>query len=174
MAKTIYKEKQQYKRWDVLIPLAAFILVLLYGFITHITGTAGKTSSLHPAWVLISIIGLILAFAYLLSLRLLVIITRRHLRFQYFPLHFQIQKVKLEEIANCEPIEIPVTAELSGWNVNFTSMQPNYSVNGRKGLSVELKNGDTFFIGSKDPDALKTAIQKAINKRMKHLEENKD
>lgn len=174
MAKTIYKEKQKYKRWDILIPLAAFILVLLYGFITYTTGLAGKTSTIHPAWVLTSIIGLILVFAYLLSLRLIVIITRRHLRFQYFPLHFQIQKVKLEDIENCEPIEVPVAAELSGWNVNFTSLQPNYSVDGRKGLSVELKNGESFFIGSKDPDALKAAIQKAIDKRINYLEENID
>lgn len=171
MAKTIYKEKQQYKRWDVLIPLAAFILVLLYGFFVHVTGSAGKSSSLHPAWVLISIIGLIMAFAYLLSLRLIVIITRRHLRFQYFPLHFSIQKVKLEEIENCEPVVVPVSAELSGWNVNFTSLQPNYSVNGRKGLNVQLKNGDTFFIGSKNPDALKTAVEKAISKRIAYLED---
>ncbi len=174
MAKTIYQEKQQYKRWDILIPLAAFILVLTYGFIAHISGIASGATTLHPAWILLSIIGLILAFAYLLSLRLIVLITKRHFRFQYFPLHYSMQKVKLEEIENIDTIEIPASAELSGWNVNFTSLQPSYALNGRKGLSIQLKDGSAFFIGSKNPEALKKAIKKGIAKRQAYLDSEKE
>jgi hypothetical protein len=86
-------------------------------------------------------------------------VNEKGISYQYFPRHEDRTKIKWEEIDNCEVVKTPMMTEMSGWNVQFSN-EKNYSLSGRNGLDVTLKNGERVFLGAKNLSALKKVIAK--------------
>jgi len=51
------------------------------------------------------------------------------------------------------------TAKWNGWNVSF-SREKIFSVSGRNGIDIRMKNGEQLFIGSKNVEGLRDAVAK--------------
>jgi len=145
MATRKYKEDQRFRRWDVLGFIAFLLALALFRFIEGFYLRDWQEFSI--AILCISLLGIALYF--LLSIRLIIKIDEQKISYRYYPLHLKKRKIKWEEIEQCELIDTPVASELSGWAVRFASDEKMFSVSGRRGLYLQLKDGREFFIGSK-------------------------
>ncbi|MCO6477024.1 MAG: hypothetical protein J5I94_10415 [Phaeodactylibacter sp.] len=157
MSKKLYKEEQRYRRWEIF----ALLLFLMAGTSYHFVELY-VSGEYEPGLLIIqyALIALILtgALAYLWSIRLILRIDKEGIQYQFFPLHYRKHKVKWEEIESYEFVDTPAPTELSGWAVRLGTWERMFSVSGRTGLSLSLKNGQQLFIGTQHPDELKTAL----------------
>lgn len=157
MSKTQFKEEQRFRRWEVFALLVVLMISASYHFAElYLSGTY-ETGPLTLQYTLITII-LAGTAAYLWSIRLILEIDKEGIRYQYFPRHYRKHKIKWEEIEQAEFIDTPVLAELSGWAVRLGTWERMFSVSGRTGLSLRLKNGQQLFIGTQHPEELKDAL----------------
>ena len=160
MSKSIYKEVQRYRRWEVISLLLILLAWTSYHFIELYLygGYSEKLLILQYSLIFIVLSG---ALIYLWSIRLILQVKKDGLFYQFYPLHYRKQKVKWSIIEELEIIDTPMMAELSGWSIRLGTSERMFSVSGRTGLSLSLKNGRHLFIGSKEPEKLKAAIEKA-------------
>jgi len=160
MSKKLFKEKQQFKGMEII----ALIAFLMLGVISKLVSEILQPSEAYLFTLSICIGTLaVLGFTlrYLLKLRLKIVVKQDHISFSMPPLQKSKEKIKWEDVTTCEMIKTPLLAQWHGANISFNN-EKLYSFNGRNGVHIATKNGKEYFIGSKKPEALKDAIQKAI------------
>ncbi len=162
MAKKIFRENQKYKRWEIIGLLVFMIGGLAYRFIDaqFISGTENAPA----VWnYIVPLLLLAAVLILILSIRLSIRITDKHISYQYFPLERKRHKIKWDNVADCNFVETPESAQWSGWNVNFSD-EKMYSICGRTGLRLKTKDGEEVFIGSRRLGKLKKAVKKVFKK----------
>lgn len=156
MKRIEFKENQRFRQWDVLLFLGILIIGLSTKFL-YSTIIAANTDIQVGTFsiVVFVLVGLII---YLLNIRLITKITQKGIQYQYFPVHYRRKKIRWEEVESCQIVETPLQAELSGWGVSFFK-EHVFSVSGKTGLSLTLKDGRRIFIGTSDIEELKSTLQ---------------
>ena len=79
------------------------------------------------------------------------------LRIRFGPLGLIRKSWPVSDIAAATPV---VTPWYSGFGIRHTPFGPLYTVHGRSAVEVLLLSGKTFRIGTDEPDALATAIER--------------
>jgi hypothetical protein len=69
------------------------------------------------------------------------------------------KKVRLAEIASCEPIRI---RWWHGWGIHLTPRGWLYNVSGFDAVAITLHDGKKLALGTDDPNGLATAIRNSI------------
>jgi hypothetical protein len=69
------------------------------------------------------------------------------------------KKVRLAEIASCEPIRI---RWWYGWGIHLTPRGWLYNVSGFDAVAITLHDGKKLALGTDDPNGLATAIRNSI------------
>ncbi len=161
MAKTIYKEKQKMRRWDVLALLGFFLIGLSYRFIETLIYDTDNINILMMYLPWMVLLGV--SIYYFLKIELAVKITDDYIGMKYGPFQNKQHKIKWEDISNCEVIETPELAQWNGWNVHF-SREKVYSVNGKNGIHLRTNEGEEYFIGSRRLGELKKIIKDKFKK----------
>ncbi len=161
MANTLYKEEQDYRNWETIGFIAILIVGLLYGIIS---GNANEALAISPMWISGCLVVLTVHMLYLLNIKLRVSVSDKNISYQYFPIHYKKKKVKIEDIDYCAVVDNGLAQSYTGGNLNFAVREQMYSVSGRKGLHLVLKNNKRLFIGSKNPEQLKQNIQSLVRK----------
>ena len=158
-----YKENQRFRRMDIWVLVIALMAGALYRFADlFIWHSSGRERDLYLFLLIMLALGGVLVI--LLSLRLVTKIDEKGIRFQCYPWHYRTHKVKWEEIAECRIIQMPMGAQLSGWNVSIGKPELFYSFTGRNGVELHLKDGRYLFIGSRKPEELAMAIREYLPK----------
>lgn len=161
MSKAVYKEVQRFRRWEVF----ALLLFILLGATYHLLERAWNNTFDHN-YVLLQYALIFLlaggALIYLLSIRLFLKIDDKKIKYQFYPLHYHKHEVEWEEVEECKVVDTPIAAELSGWSVRIGTGERSFSVSGRRGLMLSLKDNTQLFIGSKQPDKLKEAVEQCL------------
>jgi hypothetical protein len=75
-----------------------------------------------------------------------------------FAIGFICKKVRLAEIAVCEPIRI---GWWYGWGIHLTPYGWLYNVSGLDAVAITLGNGRKFALGTDDPHGLVAAIRRS-------------
>ncbi len=160
MAKTLFKEKQQFKRVEVIGLIVFFMLGIAYKMISELIQPSNDFSLVMTVSLLmLGIFGLILK--YLLALRLKLKVQENHLSFSMPPLKKSKEKIKWEDVDSCRIIETPSITQWHGGNISFNH-EKRYSFNGRNGVHIITKNGTEYFIGSNNISNLREAVSKAM------------
>ena len=160
MSKKLFKEKQQFQGLEIIALVALLMVGVVYKLVSEL---------LQPSpvfWLTIGLsIGILavlgITLNYLLNLRLKTTVKESHISFSMPPFQKGKEKIKWEDVTACKVIKTPLLAQWHGGNISFNH-EKTYSFNGRNGVHIATKSGKAYFIGSKKPDALKEAIQKAI------------
>ncbi|MCB0552538.1 MAG: hypothetical protein KDD02_03220 [Phaeodactylibacter sp.] len=158
MSKARYKEVQRFRRWEVI----ALLLFLLIGSTYHLFKLIGESTYDQTSLILQYLLILVLiggALVYFISIRLIVKFDDEKIRYQFYPWHYHKHEVKWSEVADCQVVDTPAAAELSGWSVRIGTGERSFSVSGRRGLLLSLKDGQQLFIGSQHPDQLREALE---------------
>lgn len=161
MEQVKFKEQQRFRGIEIFGLIAFLGIGITYRFVEQnfINYSENATMTIPTFLLLMGL--LMIALAYFLSIRLTTRINDKGIRFQYSPWHYEKRKIKWSEIASWEIIDLPREAEYSGWGVQFKE-QNIYSVSGKRGLKLELTDGETVFIGSRKLTALRELMsQKA-------------
>lgn len=163
---TTFKEEQRFTQWWLWILLPLIFLspfILRFGSIIEngFWGTFSKGIYGH----IITIGSVIILF---LVLKLKTKIDSDHIRIHYFPL--VKKKFERAEIDKLEVISYTFW-QVRGWGIRFwTSHGVVYNVKGNIGLSIRLKNGKKYLIGTQKPSEMNTIIStfKTQNTRNEH------
>ncbi len=160
MSKKLFKEKQQFQGLEIIALVALLMVGVVYKLVSELlqpSPTFWLTIGLSTA--ILAVLGF--SLKYVLDLRLKITVKKDHISFSMPPLQSEKEKIKWADVTACEIIKTPLLAQWHGGNIRFNH-EKMYSFNGRNGVHIATKSGKVYFIGSKKPDALKEAIQKAI------------
>lgn len=157
MSKVKFKEQQTFREPSILGLLALLIVGLSVGLVNQLMANAASNSSLELAPIALIFIVLGGAFAYYWNVKYTVKVNEKGISYQYFPLHDEAQKIKWEDIESIEIVSTSLATQLSGWNVQFSNKNV-YSLSGRNGLDIELKNGERVFLGARNLNKLQKVI----------------
>lgn len=162
MAKKLFKEKQQFKSIEIIALVVLTMVGVAYKMVSELlqpSADFGFTISLCV--VLLVLLGYTLKYFY--ELRLKITVNAKHISFSMPPFKRRKEKIKWEDVIDCEIIETPLINQWHGGNISF-NREKRYSFNGRNGVRITTKNGSEYFIGSNKLNNLKEAIYKALGK----------
>lgn len=158
-----YKENQTFRQWDVIVMFGSLLLLMLVAFANKIWLDPMSITTGNAIFLSIISVAGVLSFVYLLSLRLVVVVDEKYVKFQYYPWHYKKQKIALDDIKSVTAVETSLYAQYSGWNIQYgPRTQSSYTVNGQNGLEVKLHSGQTIFIGSSSPRELADFVDKVL------------
>jgi len=157
MAKKIYSEKQQFRAWDVLFLLGFLITGLTYRFIEQNFWNQTEASLTWGIYLLL-VVSMGFVLFYLWTLRMDVQMTDKHVKVQYFGWNTEKVKIKWKDVANCEVVNTGLISQLNGYNIHFGS-ENYYSLCGRNGLLLTLKDDGQVFVGCRNTEELKVVLE---------------
>jgi len=174
MTKVLFKEEQKYDQWWFwLMLMAAFATAVgpvWYGLIYQVnTGQSlgDEPSSNGELALIASLVTLLMAGVLLLfkTLRLQVEITEDEVRFRYPPLVSKWRSVGRAEIEKYEVGRYWPRKAFVGRGIRFgyRKFGKAFTVTGRTGLKLFLKNGKIVLLGSRRAQAISYAMGKMMN-----------
>jgi len=94
---------------------------------------------------------------FLLSVKMTTVVTGDGLTISYFPIYRR--RIKKEEIAAFNARDYRPILEYGGWGIRWSIKRGTaYTVQGNRGVQLELVRGTKILIGSQRPESLVKAI----------------
>ncbi len=162
MKKKYFKEKQHFNNIEI-------IGILIFSMGLLIFSLFNALQEHHWTFTIIewSALGLLLILGgylwYLINLRLHLAVTEDGIQFKMKPIHSKKKKIPWNMVASCEIIRTPGIAQWHGGNITFNYEQ-SFTLCGRNGLHITTVDGREFFLGTKNLEQLKEAVEKALEK----------
>ncbi len=158
MSKRKYHEHQTFRQFDIMALLVGTFAVSSFILIQKLYLTPGEVPAICIALYTMIIAASLIAIVYYLKVKLIISVNPKYLKYQYFPIHYKKQRVELSEIKSCKVVQTSLQAEYSGWAISYGVGTKQFSVSGKNGIEIELKNGNVIFLGSKNPEELKMIL----------------
>ena len=154
MKQTFNEEQSFLKSWVGLILIAAFLFPI-YGIYQELETTQGLNEvAKSNVGSILTILFFIGALVSLLMLKLKTDINEYQIKIKFFP--FTNKTIPWSEIQNVTVLNYGF---VGGWGVRlWTKYGTVYNISGNKGLYIELKNGDSFLVGTQKEQELKLLI----------------
>lgn len=162
MAKIKFKETQRYRHWEVI----ALLAILTLGTAVRLTYTAiaggqGTLSNLTlGAFLLVS---LLIALVYLLKVKMKIKVNRKGIKYSIYPWQNSKRKIRWEEVDQFQIVDLPEQAALSGWNVQYGSTLRGWNMGKRRGIRIDLRNGEHYFLGVQNLDELEDTLEELFD-----------
>lgn len=150
MIKSSYSEVQ---RMDTLWPLLLITFTIVFNWVMYFY--FGQTD-LNLFYVSIMSVGSLSAF--LLILRLYTRIDSEGVHYRFFPFHFRWRTISWAEISKKEIRQYSPWSEYGGWGMRWGKSGWAYTISGKSGLQLILKNNKKLLIGTSNPEAVSNVI----------------
>lgn len=141
----LFQEKQQFRQpwvWALLGGVALFMLVL------------GPL-----AWGGLVVVGVVAVLLY--SVRLETEVRADGIYVKMRPLHRSFRRIAWADVERCESTVYSPLREFGGWGIRWAPGKLAYNVSGNRGVRIERTDGRDVLIGSRRPEELLGAIEKA-------------
>jgi len=79
----------------------------------------------------------------------------------FFPFQFKFQRLPLADIVSFKVREFNPRKEFGGWGIKYGASGKAYTMNGNYGVQVDFEDRSELMIGSRKPQELVIAIEKA-------------
>ncbi len=159
MTEPLFHERQYCRMiwvWALVVVVAATAWMLFGGYLFL---GLDLGSDPPPRWLAVALLG-ILGVLFPLSLvlfRLDITVAYEELRFSMGPFFFR--RFPLREIARAEAVQYRPMRDYLGWGIKWMPGRGwSYTVDGDRGVRVQLVSGRTFLLGSRRPDELAAAL----------------
>ncbi|NBC24879.1 MAG: hypothetical protein GVX78_04610 [Bacteroidetes bacterium] len=167
MATKYFKEKQKLKK-----PLLQGLLGILALYTTYLLVVELYSYGvMHIASVILlsfAVIFTVSAFWIAYKLKLKTTITNKGIKYKLSPLHRSKHKISWDDVDRFKIIETPNMSSMQEFSMRYW-FEKKITISGRNGLAITTNDGDHYFIGSQDVEALKSATNKAVGQ----ISENK-
>lgn len=162
MAKIKFKETQRYRHWEVIALLAILTLGTATRLVyTAVAGSQGQFSSLTMGIFLL--ISLLVAMIYLLKVKMKIKVSEKGIKYSISPWQNSKRKIRWEEVDQFEIVDLPEQAALSGWNVQYGSTLRGWNMGNRRGMRIDLNNGEHYFLGVRNLDELEDTLDEIFD-----------
>lgn len=158
-----YSEKQyMFRDQPLIIPL--IFIISLIGWIFFIFQVlAGIPLGNHPApdwavWIIWVVFGIIFPL-FFVFLKLETRVDDEKLEYRFFPVHLSWRKIPFSEIEKAQSIDYRPFRDFGGWGIRYGSPGKAYTISGKSGVLVTMKNGRKFILGSKHAEELEASIK---------------
>ncbi len=159
----LFSEKQRFTQWWLWLILIGINGMFLYGIVKQVI--RGEQFGDRP----MSDEGLMILAGLLLLLTLLFTTFRLETRIEqdgiyvrFFPFHIAFRHYTRESITKVYVRKYSGILEYGGWGLRYGFGNGRaYTISGDQGLQLELKNNKRLLIGTRRPEEIKEALQKA-------------
>src|SRR5689334_11215489 len=120
MAQIKYKETQHLRQWDLMVLLGLLIIFGVIGLVQFMMTTQPNRNLL-----LIMSLGILILsglFYYFNSIRLIARYNEKTIKLSMLPVGTVKRKIKWEDVATSEIVELPSESRLQEWNSLFSSL----------------------------------------------------
>ena len=142
----LFEEKQKFTQWWLWVILLSFPIISVGPF---------DDNEINLYHILIGL-AIPLLF-YLFELRIKV--NKEGLHYQFFPFHFKLYTIKLDEIEKFEALQYRPIGDYGGWGIRYGFKGKAYYISGNKGVKIYLKNGRNILFGSQKHTDLEKAFR---------------
>ena len=98
----------------------------------------------------------------LLQAKLITQVSPDGLFIRWYPLHFSMKKIPLENVERVEALTYHPVKAYGGWGLRRGGGGRVYNIHGDRGVKIYYVNGGHILIGSQKPDELARAIESII------------
>lgn len=163
----VFKEKQYFRKKITFLILIAVSLLSMYAAYNYT-----RKHTIDGENVLQIVVFILpVAVAFLISkLSLRTRIDEHGIQYQFFPFHLSYKQLKWSEISTCFVRKYRPIAEYGGWGFRISLFRKRgnaFSVSGKIGLQIELKNGKKLLIGTQKKKELERVLQTYARKLVK-------
>ena len=168
ISKTFFHEEQKFAQpwiWVVLITsITAVIVMVAIGDKKEIQPENNEEMAaliVGGGILLISMIGLTWLF---LKMRLITYIDENGINFRYPPMNNKYRRILKSEIESYEVREFKPIKEFGGHGIKTGPKRrgKSFTVSGKTGLQLILKNGDKLLIGTQRKEAMRSAMARLM------------
>lgn len=155
MKKIYFKEKQRYDNKVAFVILGFVGLILVGAELKFLLDL--PTNYYNVAFLFLGIVAVGSIMWWLTQLKMKVAITDKKIKAKLTSTFVKKCSIKWEEVASCKIVKTPEIAQWSGSNISF-GRETKLSLNGRNGLAIQTRNGESYFIGCNNIPALQQAL----------------
>lgn len=161
MNRLSFSEKQYFREIAFFALLILMQMLFLWGFISQVI--LGKPWGTKPASdpELFSVnifIFLILILLYFMNLK--TEIDEESIRFQFFPFHLKKRVIPWQTVDKIRITEYNGIKDYWGWGLRYSPGKGwCYTISGKYGLKIILKNKKTLLIGTHNPNELSKVLE---------------
>jgi hypothetical protein len=157
MAQIKYKETQRLRQWDLMVLMALLIIFGITGLIQVL-----KSSEPNRNLILGLSLGILIMsglFYYFNSIRVIARYNEKNIKLSMLPVGTVKRKIKWEDVATSEIVELPSESKLHEWNSLFSSLTKVTSRHGNTCLHLTMKDNEEINIGCSNPKQLEQFVQ---------------
>jgi hypothetical protein len=147
------KKFEEVQKIDSIWPLSILAVTLVGNWLLYFLL---KHDNLTFFYVSVLSIGLLCLF--ISSLKLSTEITNESVKYKMFPFHFKWRELSKKEIDKLEIRTYRPLQEYGGWGNRRGKSGRAYTIKGKQGLQLTLKNGDKILLGTSKPDEISKVI----------------
>lgn len=158
-------EKQYFRNVWILIFFILINGLFLYGIFNQVI--LGKSWGTVPApnLVLFIIEGFCLVFfIWFWNIKLIVKVQDKGIYIKFFMMCFKFKVIDFDQIETCKVREYNAIKEFGGWGIKGRKHNKAYTISGKDGVQIRLKNEKKVLIGSQKSNGLAQAIKKNLKK----------
>jgi len=157
------EEQSMLGRWWT-IPLVLVVAgAMWWGFVQQVIFGKPWGNNPGPDWMM-WLFALLFGIAFpifFMRLRLIVEVHKDHVYIRFVPI--ARRRIPFTDIDRVEPRKYRPIAEYGGWGIKgWSKRKISYSVRGNQGVELHLRDGNSVMIGTREPEKLARAIDKAM------------
>lgn len=154
--KTEFKEEQKFTHWWLWLILISIGILPIFGIYKQlIIGEQFGAKPMSDLGLIVFSLFIFSLIGLFLSMRLKTSIDENGIQMNFFPL--AKKQVEWNEIKNTKVVHYGF---IGGWGIRpGTKYGTVYNMKGKKGLAIELKNGEKFLIGTQKETELKNVLE---------------
>jgi hypothetical protein len=149
-----FTEVQRYRQWWIWLSIAVVNTIV---FVKVVTGFNAATASFN---LLAPILFIVTFDLFFFLVRLETKIDEVGIWIRFFPFHLRFKCISWTTVSKVFVREYNPLFEYGGWGIKygFTGYGKAYSINGNKGLQIELLSGKKVLIGTNKAEELELVI----------------
>ena len=159
-----FREEQRMLSSRFILSLVVLVVGFAWwGFVEQVVRGNQWGNNPGPNWVLWLVLVLFgLGFPiFFMSLRLIVEVHHDHVDIRFTPLTHR--RISFDDIVNATVRTYRPIREYGGWGVKgWSRRKMSYSVSGNQGVDLQLRDGTSVLLGSRQPERLHAALEDAM------------
>lgn len=159
----LFYEQQTFRQKFLWIFILIADSLSIFFLLDQIVFDWNYSSNLISRYDVFPIIGTMLfVTVFFLILRLEMIVSTTGISYRFFPIHHKFRYIDKSEMIKITVRKYKTLHKESngGIRIGFYGKGKAFNISGDSGLQIELKDGESLLIGSKEGDKLKEALKK--------------
>ena len=167
MTRVRYTEEQKFNQWWIWLIILFASGLWIWQFVQQIIlGIPFGDNPSSDLGVIFTILFPVLAVILFRILTLETIIDDNGVQYRFKPFQRKPRIIKADDIAGFEVKKYSPIKDYGGWGIRMGSRKKGkaYNVSGNQGVLFELKNGKKFLLGTQNPEAIRSALDKMMKR----------